>query len=178
MSTSDRRLGERVMPARSTETMAQRLARSSVNVPSGCVEWTGAKTTAGYGHFDLRAVHYYAHRAAYELVHGVVGADLEINHKCRNKACINPDHLEALDPVAHHAADLDLHLAAQARGGVTRAGKARNKNKPFPNVFWQKGAWFGAFKFNGEYVYVGRHKDPADAYRAVTARRAQLAGAV
>ena len=40
----------------------------------------------------------YAHRFAYELLVGQVPEDLELDHLCRNRSCVNPSHLE---PVTH-----------------------------------------------------------------------------
>lgn len=37
-----------------------------------------------------------AHRAAYELFVGPIGEDLQIDHLCRNRRCVNPAHLEAV----------------------------------------------------------------------------------
>lgn len=38
-----------------------------------------------------------AHRAAWEHVHGPVGAGMTIDHLCKQRRCVNPDHLRVLD---------------------------------------------------------------------------------
>lgn len=63
--------------------------------PNGCWLWTGARSTAGYGSFasDPRAKQ--AHRLAYLYVKGELPElPLEFDHLCRNKLCVNPEHLE------------------------------------------------------------------------------------
>lgn len=61
---------------------------------SGCWLWTAAAFVSGYGavRFDGRTS--YAHRVVYEHERGPIPAGLEIDHKCRNRLCVNPDHLE------------------------------------------------------------------------------------
>lgn len=63
-----------------------------------CWLWTGAKETRGYGHFtlggrtDRRIVK--AHRYAYELLVGPIPEGLTLDHLCRVRWCVRPDHLE------------------------------------------------------------------------------------
>jgi hypothetical protein len=71
----------------------ERLARS-VEV-GDCWEWTGAKIN-GYGSIGLSnpTRHRLVHRWVWETLVGPIRQGLELDHRCRNHACCNPDHLE------------------------------------------------------------------------------------
>lgn len=77
-------------------TTFERLAARSMPLPfSGCIVWTGGKS-AGYGRIYHNGRTRPAHRVAFETFRGEILAGLDINHLCRNKACINTVHLEAV----------------------------------------------------------------------------------
>lgn len=64
-----------------------------------CWDWTGPKTRKGYGRIQVGGVHRQAHAVAYEATRGPIPAGFVLDHLCRNRGCIRPDHLEAV-PVA------------------------------------------------------------------------------
>lgn len=63
-----------------------------------CWKWLGAMTTSGYGQIIKHYKHVQAHRMAYELVIGEIPEGLVLDHLCRNRWCVNPDHLEPVTP--------------------------------------------------------------------------------
>ena len=79
-----------------TDAMVEAAARRfwpKVDMTGDCWEWMAARS-GGYGSFwdGSRAVS--AHRWAYEFLVGPVAEGLTLDHLCRNRACVNPDHLE------------------------------------------------------------------------------------
>lgn len=59
----------------------------------GCWLWHGA-AVSGYGQFWIEGKLQLAHRVAYRHYVGAIPNDLELDHLCRVKSCINPMHLE------------------------------------------------------------------------------------
>jgi hypothetical protein len=75
-------------------TNAEYITSRVVFAPFGCWEWLGTRTPSGYGCSSASRGASQAHRVSYEAFVGPLIPGLVIDHLCRNRACVNPAHLE------------------------------------------------------------------------------------
>lgn len=69
----------------------------AVDEETGCWVWKAYKNENGYGTFWVGGKKIYAHRHAWELLKGPIPAGLELDHLCRVRSCVRPEHLEPVD---------------------------------------------------------------------------------
>lgn len=69
-----------------------------VTKTDACWLWKATTSPDGYGRYSAAGKTHQAHRLAYEMVKGEIPAGLSIDHLCRVRHCVNPDHLEPVTP--------------------------------------------------------------------------------
>ncbi len=105
----------------------------------GCWLWQGGKTTAGYGLVNLKGGgDRYLHRLIATAAYGAIPPRIEVDHLCRVRRCVNPEHLElvthrenglrGISPAAKNAAKTHCdygHEFTPENTATTRAGARR-----------------------------------------------------
>jgi hypothetical protein len=99
----------------------------------GCWNWKGMVSDRGYGLVKIGGKKRKAHRVMWELTYGPIPAGLEPHHKCENKRCVRPGHLELVTKEEH----LDL-----SPRNITMQNRAKEECKnghPFDeaNTLWR-----------------------------------------
>lgn len=72
------------------------LSKITIKKESDCWNWVGGLMSTGYGNIYIKNKGYLAHRVSYSLFKGEPDKGLVIDHICRNRQCVNPDHLRAV----------------------------------------------------------------------------------
>ena len=112
-----------ILDGRDLTALAQRFWLR-IEKTATCWNWTGPKVS-GYGIVYVKpsptespkTPNMVAHRIAYELTVGAIPPTLTLDHLCRNRACVNPDHLEPVE------------FAVNVRRGVSFAAKHAAKTQ-------------------------------------------------
>ena len=66
----------------------------TIKQETGCWIWEGAiRGKCGYGAIKHKGVVWSAHRLAYVFKHGSIPDRKMVSHRCKDKLCVNPDHL-------------------------------------------------------------------------------------
>jgi hypothetical protein len=84
------------------ERIMYRLHRAGIDTePGKCWPWPGSKNSAGYGRM-VTSDDQYVHRIMYKGTVGPIPEGMELDHKCRNRSCCNPAHVEPVARQENH----------------------------------------------------------------------------
>lgn len=103
----------------------QKVDRNGPTMPgmeTPCWVWTAARFSVGYGAFKIRGGQFGAHRVAC-LISGRTFSDARPHalHRCRNRACCNPDHL--------YSGDHQQNMDDMGRDGMVPRGEKHGSVK-------------------------------------------------
>lgn len=70
---------------------------SKVDKTGDCWLWTGTRNQKGYGRAELGGRRTGAHRVAWLRSGRDIPEGMQLDHLCRNRACVNPGHLEVVN---------------------------------------------------------------------------------
>ena len=132
---------------------------ANVERTSGCWNWTAGEIR-GYGYIDKCGMKVMAHRAAFESANGEIPDGMQVDHICRNRRCVRPDH---------------LRLASNKQN-------AEHKSLPVTNTSGFRGVtrhrdgirWVAQVKHNQRNYYLGIFDSAELAGSAARQKRLQL----
>ena len=79
-------------------TLEDRFWAKVNRVDASCWDWLASRTPKGYGHLSVNGRLVSAHRAVWILCRGPIPEGFEIDHICRNRGCVRPEHLQVVPP--------------------------------------------------------------------------------
>lgn len=114
--------------------LRQRVLAAITATPTGCWQWTGTVTDQGYGTIWVNGKNRKAHRVTYEMFVGPIPDGLTLDHLCRNRPCVNPEHLEPVTQLINN-------LRGDTLGARNLAKTHCPRNHPYDaeNTEWYRG---------------------------------------
>ncbi len=81
--------------------------------PDGCWVWLGKVDQNGYGWKQFQGKSVLAHRWVFQMFNGWLPKHDVLDHKCRNRSCVNPRHLEVVSQTENARRGLNTKLTIE-----------------------------------------------------------------
>ena len=128
----------------------------------GCVVWTGATDSGGYGRLQVNGRMVSAHRWAWERERGPIPDGAVLDHTCWERACCNVEH---------------LRLATRSQNNAYLSGAQKGRKHDLPRGVYRDGRRYMArVGHNGTEHYLGTFGTVEEASAAAQTKRALLFG--
>lgn len=117
-------------PKLNVEQERRRRFWANVNKTDSCWDWVGYVTRHGYGNFGhgIAGLTMRAHKLAWEWENGPVPEGLVLDHLCRNRKCVRPEHLEPATPRINALRGIGP-TALNSRKSKCKKGHALSENR-------------------------------------------------
>jgi hypothetical protein len=125
-------------------------AKIDFNGPNGCWEWTAGRSPKGYGTVVDGGKTQRTHRVAWKAVNGAIPDGLIVRHKCDNRPCCNPDHLE-LGTLVDNNRDRDERGRGAKGEGIAQAKLTDDDVLAIRAAYVRRSREFGSFALARKY---------------------------
>lgn len=149
--------GRRIGPVERRLTglsLSDRIAANTIR-EGGCLVWQGAKSS-GYARLTIENEAQHVHRLVWEQTHGPVAEGMVIDHKCGNRACVEPTH---------------LHVVTYRENAENLRGAHEDSATGVRGVYLHGGRYRGEVHADGVRVFAASFDTLEDAAEAVRAAR-------
>ncbi len=92
-----------------------------------CWLWCGSLNRKGYARAQVNGEHTGAHRALYESKHGPLQQSVQLDHLCKNRRCVRPDHMEPVSNAVNSRRTRRTRLSEERVAAIRASEKPQSE---------------------------------------------------